>query len=382
MDFSLNSEQQMFRSMFADFASGEVAGLAEHIDQSEELPLELLQKAAELGFLAALIPEDLGGAGLDMISYCMMMEEIGKADFATAMALSVHNDLVIRPIIDHGSKEQQDSYLEAMAFGEMVGAFALTEPDAGSDISALQTRAEQNGDGILINGCKTWVANGAYAGLFLLFARTEKGVSAFLVERDNPGLKVGYREKTLGLRGLPFNTLYFDDCRIPAANRLGEEGQGLAIIKQAIEFDRLALSAICLGGAELALAEGVKFTVEHEQFGGPIAHKQAIQNFVADTAVDIESLRHLVYHTAWLADQGQAFGDNAAMAKLLGSEVAMRASDRMLQVHGGYGYMKEYAIERLYRDCRALEIMCGTSQIQRFLIARKIYREQGIKIRA
>jgi alkylation response protein AidB-like acyl-CoA dehydrogenase len=162
---------------------------------------------------------------------------------------------------------------------------------------------------------------------------------------------------------------------------LGEEGQGLAIIKQATEFDRLALSAICLGGAELALAEGVKFSVEHEQFGGPIAHKQVIQNFVADTAVDIESLRHLVYHTAWLADEGQPFGDDAAIAKLLGSEVAMRAADRMLQVHGGYGYMKEYAIERLYRDCRALEIMCGTSEMQRFLIARKIYMEQGVKIR-
>ena len=381
MDFSLNAEQQMFRSMFADFASREVATVAEHIDQSEELPLELLQKAAELGFLAALIPEDLGGAGLDTISYCMMMEEIGKADFSTAIALSVHNDLVIRPIIDHGSEEQQATYLEAMAFGETVGAFALTEPDAGSDVSALQTRAEQNGDGFIINGCKTWVANGDYAGLFLLFARTEKGLSAFLVDRDSPGLKVGYREKTLGLRGLPFNTLYFDDCLIPADNRLGKEGQGLAIIEQATELDRLALSAICLGGAELALAEGVKFSVEHEQFGGPIAHKQAIQNFVADTAVEIESLRHLVYHTAWLADQGQAFGNDAAMAKLLGSEVAMRAADRMLQVHGGYGYMKEYAIERLYRDCRALEIMGGTSQNQRFQIARKIYGEQGVKIR-
>lgn len=381
MDFSLNAEQQMFRSMFADFASREVAASAEHIDQSEELPLELLQKAAELGFLAALIPEELGGAGLDTISYCLMLEEIGKADFVTAMAISVHNDMAIRPIINHGSQEQRATYLESMAFGETIGAFALTEPGAGSDISAMRTRAEQNGDGTILNGCKTWVTNGAYAGLFLVFARTDKGMSAFLVDRDSPGLKVGYREKTLGLRGLPFNTLYFDDCRIPAANRLGDEGQGLAIIKQATHFDRLALSAICLGGAEHALAEGVKFSAEHEQFGGPIAHKQAIQNFVADTAVDIESLRHLVYHTAWLADEGQAFGDEASMAKLLGSEVAMRAADRMLQVHGGYGYMKEYAIERLYRDCRALEIMCGTSQIQRFLIARKIYQEQGVKIR-
>ena len=381
MDFSLNAEQQMFRGMFADFASGEVAPLAEHIDQSEELPLGLLQKAAELGFLAALIPEDLGGAGLDMISYCVMMEEIGKADFSTAMALSVHNGLVIRPIIDHGSEEQQASTLEALAFGEMVGAFALVEPDAGSDVSAMQTGAEQNGDGYIINGCKTWVTNGTYAGLFLLFARTDKGVSAFLVERDSRGAAHADRWRYPPFVGLHFNTLYFDDCHIPAANRLGEEGQGLEIIEQATELDRLALGAICLGGAELALAEGVKFSVEHEQFGGPIAHKQIIQNFVVDTAVDVESLRYLVAHTAWLAEEGQAFGDAAAMAKLRGSEVAMRAADKMLQVHGGYGYMKEYAIERLYRDCRAVEMMCGASQIQRFLIARKIYGEQGIKIR-
>ncbi len=382
MDFTLNAEQQMFQEMFADFAAREVSGLSKEIDEAEALPQELLRKAGELGFWAALIPEELGGAGLDPISYCAMMEEIGKADFSTAVGLSVHNDLVVQSVVRHGSEEQQAKYLEALGGGEMVGAFALTEPAAGSDIAALQMQAKpQNGEFIL-NGCKTWVTNGAIAGLFLVFARGESGISAFLVERARPGLKIGYREKTLGLRGLCFNTVYFDDCRIPEANMLGKSGEGLAIVKEATDFDRLALSAISLGGSERALAEGVAFSVEHEQFGGPIAVKQAIQNFIADTAVEIEALRHLVYHTAWLADEGQPYGGAASMAKLFGSEVAMRAADKMLQVHGGYGYMKEYAIERLYRDCRALEIMCGTSQIQRFVIARRIYRDKGVRIRA
>jgi acyl-CoA dehydrogenase len=381
MDFTLTDEQQMFKEMFADFAAREVAPQGEHIDQSEQLPSQLLPKMAEQGFLAAFIPEELGGAGLDAVSYCLLMEEMGKADFAAALTLCIHNDLAVKPILEHGSQAQQAAYLEPMAFGEMVGAFALTEPAAGSDVAGLQTQAKHNDSGYILNGSKNWVANGGIAGLFLVFVRTEKGITAFLVERDSPGFKVGYREKTLGLRGLACHTLYFDDCHVPADNVLGEEGQGFRIAHQATDYDRLALSAICLGGAERALAEGVKFSIEHEQFGGPIAHKQTIQNFVADATVEVEALRHLVYHTAWLADEGEPFGHDASIAKLFGSQVAMRAADNMLQVHGGYGYMKDYAIERLYRDCRALEIICGTSQIQQFLIARKVYRDQGIEIR-
>ena len=380
MDFSLTDEQLMFRDMFNDFATREVAPQAEHIDQLEELSLPLLRKAAEQGFMAALIPEDQGGAGLDATGYCLLMEALGKADFSTAMAISVHNDLVLKAILDHGDEEQQLKYLESLAYGEMIGAFALTEPAAGSDIAAMQTRAEWHNGGYILNGSKSWVTNGAIAGLFLVFARSESGLTAFLVERDNPGVTVGYREKTLGLRGLTCNTLYFDDCIVSGTNVLGQEGQGMQIARQAADFDRLALSAICLGGAEQALAAGVKFSIEHEQFGGPIAQKQTIQNFVADTAVGIEALRQLVYQTACLADQGRPFGHQASMAKLFGSQTAMRAADDMLQVHGGYGYMKEYAIERLYRDCRALEIVCGTSEVQRFLIARKIYQEQGVEI--
>ncbi|UCC51658.1 MAG: acyl-CoA dehydrogenase family protein [Anaerolineaceae bacterium] len=380
MDFNLTVEQQMFREMFADFAAREIASQAERIDREEAIPQALLQKIAGQGFLAALIPEDMDGVGLDTISYCLLLEEMSRADFSVAMLIGIHNGLGIKPLLDFGSGAQREAYLEGMAYGELIGAFALTEPSAGSDMAALTTRATLAGDYYLLNGSKIWVSNGDVAGLFLIFARTERGVTAFLVERDTPGLKVGYREKTLGLRGLACRTLYLDDCPVPAANVLGEVGQGLHIARQAAEFDRLGLSAICLGGAEHALAAGIRFSIEHEQFGGPIARKQAIQNFVADAATEIEAFRDLVYHTAWLAEEGEPFGYRSSMAKLFGAQVAMRTADNMLQLHGGYGYMKEYAIERLYRDCRALAIVCGTSQIQRFLIARHVYQGANLQL--
>ena len=386
MDFSLTEEQQMFQRMFRDFAAKEVAPLAEETDHEEKPPLELLRKAAMQGFLGALVPEEYGGVGLDVVSYCMMLEELAKACTSTAMTISVHNGLAAKTILDNGNEEQKGKYLEPMARGEKIGAFALTEPAAGSDAAALETTAIKGDGEYVLNGNKVWVSNGGIADIFLVFAKTDpgagaKGISAFIVERGMPGFKVGYREKTLGLRGLTCNALYFDDCRVPADNLLGQEGEGFKIAMKALDFARLSLSAICLGGAEAALEAGVQFAIEHEQFGGPIALKQAIQNFIADTAAEIEALRYLVYHTAWLADQGEPYTQEASIAKLVGSQTAMRAANRMLQVHGGYGYMKEYAIERMYRDFRALEITEGTSEIQRFVIASHILREKGIKIR-
>jgi acyl-CoA dehydrogenase len=275
-----------------------------------------------------------------------------------------------------------------MALGEKIGSFALTEPAAGSDIAALETRASHvcNGQDYILNGCKVWASNGEIADIFVVFAVTDpeagdKGISAFIVEKDTPGFKVGYREKTMGLRGLTCNTLYFDDCKLPAENLLGEEGEGLKIATTASDFARLSLSAICLGGAQAALEAGIQFAVEREQFGGPIALKQAIQNFIADAAAEVEALRYLVYHAAWLADQGEPYTRDASIAKLIGSEAAMRIANKMLQVHGGYGYMKEYAIERMYRDFRALRIMQGTSEMQRFVIARDILKEKGLAIK-
>ncbi|MBM4467207.1 MAG: acyl-CoA dehydrogenase [Chloroflexi bacterium] len=386
MDFALNEEQRMFQKMFRDFVTNEVAPLAEEIDGEEKLPRELLEKTAMQGFLGALLPEEFEGVALDAISYCLLLEELARACTSTAMTISVHNGLVSKTILDNGSDEQKGKYLEPMAFGEKIGCFALTEPAAGSDVTALATRARRDGGDYVLNGCKTWASNGGIADIFLVFAITDpdvepKGISAFIVERDTPGFKVGYREPTMGLRGLTCNTLYFDDCRVPAENLLGQEGEGFKIAMRALDFARLSLSAICLGGAQAALEAGIQFAIEHEEFGGPIALKQAIQNFIADAASEIQALRYLVYHTAWLADTGATYTRDASMAKLIGSEIAMRAANKMLQVHGGFGYMKEYAIERMYRDFRALQIMEGTSEIQRFIIARDILKEKGLVIK-
>ena len=381
MDFRLTEDQLMFKKMFSDFCTKEIRPRGESIDQSEEPPVDLLTKSVDQGFCAALVPEDQDGCGLDVYTYMLMLEELARADMSTALILSVHNGLVLKPLLDHGTDDQKDRYMEALALGEMLGAFALTEPGAGSDAAALRTSAARDGDDYVLNGTKVWVANGAIAGLILTFARTEGGITAFLVDKDTPGLKVGYREKTLGLRGVPCNTLYFDHARVPAANRLGAEGAGLKIALKASDLSRLSMAALALGGCERALEEAVKFSLEHIQFGMPIAQKQAIQNYIANAKAEIEAQRSLVTHTAWLADTGQDYRQQASITKLFGARAASAVTNKMLQVHGGYGYMKEYAIERYYRDCRALEIIEGTSQIQEFLIAREIYQAEGLEIK-
>ena len=381
MDYQLTEDQSMFKRMFADFCTKEIRPRGEHIDQAEEPPVELLNKAVDQGFWAALVPESMGGAGLDVYTYTLMLEELARADMSTAVTLDIHNSLVVKPLLAHGTQEQRKQFVEGLALGELLGAFALTEPGAGSDAHALRTVATQEGDDYLLTGSKVWVGNGGLAGLFLLVARAAGGASAFLVERDTPGLTVGYREKTLGLRGVSFNTVYLDHARVPAAQRLGKEGEGLTIAQHALDLSRLGMGAIALGACERALEEAVKFSLEHIQFSVPIAQKQAIQNYVANAKVAIEAIRGLVTHTAWLADSGQDFGQYASIVKLFAGAAAYEVTNKMLQVHGGYGYMKEYAIERYYRDCRALEIIAGTSQIQQFLIAREIYRAEGLEIR-
>jgi len=381
MDLQLSEDQRMFKTMFADFCTQEIRPLGEHIDQDESPPIDLLEQAVDQGFWAALVPEERDGCGLDIYTYLLMLEELARADMSTALILSVHNSLVVKPLLDHGSDDQKDRYLEALAFGEMLGAFALTEPGAGSDTAAVATTAVRVGDDYVLNGTKVWVCSGAMAGLILVFAKAEEGITAFLVEAETDGLKVGYREKTLGLRGVSCNTIYFDDAHVPVKNRLGEEGQGIGIALEALDLSRLGMGALALGGAERALEEAVQFSIEHIQFGVPIAQKQTIQNYIANAKAQIEALRCLVAHAAWLADTGQDFGQQASITKLFGARIASEVTNKMLQVHGGYGYMKEYAIERYYRDCRALEIIDGTSQIQQFLIARDIYKAEGLEIR-
>ncbi len=385
MDFSLTEEQTMLRDLFRDFAEKEVAKIAEHVDRSEEPPLDLYKKAAAQGFFGAPIPEAYGGVGIDWLSYTLLTEELGKHCLSTAVTIAIHTSLSAMSILDVGTEEQKQKYLPAMAAGEVIGAFALTEPDAGSDPGSLTTRADKVEGGYRLNGTKNWVSNAGLGGVMVVFASTRpgarhKGISAFIVENDAPGVMIGYREKTLGLRGMDIRTVYLEDCFVPEANRLNGENEGWAIVVRAFDRVRLTLAAVALGAAQSALALGVTFAAERKQFGVQIAHKQAMQNYVADTATDIEALRGLVRHAAWLAGSGQGFGRAASMAKYFGGRVAKDAANKMLQVHGGYGFSDEYAISRYYRDVRALRLLGGTDEIQRYVVARAAFEEKGLRI--
>jgi hypothetical protein len=385
MDFSLSEEQQMFRDLFDGFARKEVAKVAEHTDKAEQPPLDLLRKAAGQGFLGGPLPEDYGGAALDHVSYAMLIQSLARECLSTATIVGMHTSLVAETILDSGASEQKEQWLPMLASGEAIGAFAMTEPDAGSDPSHISTRAVKDGDEYVLHGVKTWVGNGAIAGLLLVVAATHpgtngKGLSAFVVEAKTPGVKIGRREPTMGLRGLPVNTVYFDGARLPESNRLGEEGQGLSIGLSAVNRMRLALGAAALGCAEGALALGKRFAVERKQFGAPIATKQALGNYFADSAADIEALRGLVMRAAWLADRREDNREATAMCKLVGARVARDVANRMLQVHGGYGFSDEYAISRVYRDARALDLIGGTGQIQRVVLWQHVFADTGVPI--
>ncbi len=388
MDFTLSEEQQMFRAMFRDFSAKEVAPIAEEIDHEEKPPLDVLRKAANQGFLGATLPEDYFGAELDGVSYALLIETLAKDCMSTAVTLATHVSLVAMSILAHGTDAQKEEWLPLMAAGEVIGAFALTEPDAGSDAMALQTRAtylppltggRQEGE-VILDGVKTWVANGEIAGLFLVFAQGPEGIEAYLVPKDTPGLTVGYREPTLGLRSVTFNTLYLEGCRVPQANRLGEPGEGQTVAQQAQDRMAIALAAAGLGVSEESVDVAAQFASERVQFGVPIAKKQAIQNYVAEAMIDVEALRHLVYHAAWLVDQDRDFSFDASVSKALGARVARSVTNQMLQVLGGYGYMEDYPMARKYRDARALGIIGGPTELHNVRIAQRIFANLDLEI--
>jgi len=385
MDCGLNDEQAMCVEMFRDFAQKEVAPGAEHTDRAEELPAGMLKKAAAQGFLGATLPEEYGGAAMDYLTYTLLVEEIARHCLSTASMLGIHGMLSAMTILDGGSEAIKQEFLPRLAGGEL-GTFALTEPEAGSDPGAMLTQAvRDHGGHYRLEGVKNWVSNGGQAGAHVVVALTKpgarhRGLSAFVVEAGTPGLTIGQREPTLGLRGMDIRTVYFEGCRVPAENLLGELNEGWELVLRAFQRVRLSLAAAGLGAAEGALDLGVKFAVERKQFGVAIAQKQAIQNYVADCAVEIEALRHLVRYTAWLADTGQDQGAHPSMAKYLGARVARDTANKMLQVHGGYGFSDEYAISRIYRDVRALRLLGGTDEIQRYAVAREVFEEVGVKV--
>lgn len=384
MNLALSEEQAMCLDMFREFAEREVAPGAEHADRAEAVSPALLQKAAAQGFLGATLPEAYGGAGMDYFTYTMLVEAIARHCLSTAALLGIHLMLSAMTIHDGGSEEIKRAYLPRLAGGEL-GTFAVTEPEAGSDPGAMLTRAVRENGHYRLDGVKSWVSNAGQAGVHVVVASTEpgarhRGLSAFVVEAGTPGLTLGQREPTLGLRGMDIRRIYLENCRVPAENLLGELHGGWGLVLRAFERVRLSLAAAGLGAAQGALELGVRFAVERKQFGVAIAQKQAIQNYVADCAVEIEALRHLVRHTAWLADSGQPFGPQASMAKYLGARVARDTANKMLQVHGGYGFSDEYAISRVYRDTRALRLLGGTDEIQRYAVARSVFDAVGVKI--
>ncbi len=384
MDFALSEEQRMCRDMFQDFAAKEVAPKVEELDHTEKPPLDVLRKAANQGFLGATLPERYCGAELDGVTYAMLVETLAGASMSTAITLATHVSLVAMSILEHGSDTQKEEWLPQMAAGEVIGAFALTEPDAGSDAASLQTRAVADGDDTILDGVKTWVANGEIAGLFLVFAKAPDGIEAFLVPKDTPGLSVGYREPTLGLRSAVINTIYLEGCRVPQANRLGGTGAGWPIAQRALDRYAIALAAAGLGVAASAIEIAAQFATERVQFGVPIAQKQAIQNYVAEAFTEVEALRCLVYRTAWLADRcGDSSGDfsaDASVAKAFAARVARNVTNRMVQVMGGYGYMEDYPLARKYRDARALGILGGPTELHQIRIAQRIFAERDVEI--
>lgn len=383
MDFSLSDDQKLIRDTVRQFMEAELRPVIRQYEHEEHFPAEEIRRLGELGCCGMLIPEEWGGAGVDTISYVLMLEEVARVDAATAVALSVTNSVAGMPLWRHGSDSQKRRYLRRLASGEILGAFCLTEPQAGSDAAAIQTRAMLHGNVYRLNGTKTWVTNGGVAGLYLVFAKTDpeagaRGVTAFLVDPSFPGFRVARYEDKMGIRTSRTAELVFNNCEVPAENRLGEEGQGLKIALEALDGGRVGIAAQALGIAQGAMEEAVRYAKQRRAFGKTIGEFQAIQWMIADMQTEIEAARGLVYYAAWLREEGSArAGAHASRAKLYASEMVNRVVYKAVQVHGSAGYSREMNVERMYRDARVISIYEGTSEIQRLVIARDLLGPAG-----
>ncbi len=375
--WGLTEEQRMIRDTVRDFAQSTVAPKAGHIDKTQEFPIDTFREMGEMGLLGIPIPEQYGGAGLDYLSYAITVEEMARACASTALSLAAHTSLVCLPLYMFGNEEQKQKYLTKVASGQELGAYGLTEPNAGSDAAGTETRAEKRGDKWILNGSKIFITNANYAGVYIATALTNKemgtkGISAFVFERNTPGFSLGSKDEKLGMRGSDWGTLVFEDAEIPLENRVGEEGQGFKYFMKTLDSGRISIGALGVGIAQASLDAALKYSKERKQFGKAISEFQAIQFMLADMAMEIEAARHMVYHAARLRDNGLPFGKEAAMAKLFASEVASRAANKAVQIHGGYGYTKDFPVERYLRDAKLCEIGEGTSEIQRMVIARHL----------
>ncbi len=380
MDFELTEEQKMIRQTARDFAQAELAGDAIERDEKAIFPTEAVKKLGEMGFLGMITPEKYHGAGLDMLSYVLAMEEIARVDAATSVIMSVTNSLCQFVINSWGTEAQKEKYLIPLAEGKTLGAYSLSEPQSGSDAAAMRTYAEKQGDYYVVNGTKNWVTNGKNADTYILFALTEKGighkgVSAFIVEKGWDGFTQGKKEDKLGIRSSDTCELIFDNCRIPAENLLWEEGKGFNIAMATLDGGRIGIAAQALGIAQAALDKSIAYAKEREQFGKPIARFQAIQFKIAEMAANIDAARLLTYRAAIKKAKGERVTRESSMAKYFASETAMQAAQEAVQIHGGYGYITEYGVERLMRDAKITQIYEGTNEIQRVVIARELLKD-------
>ena len=381
MSFKLTEEQLMIQSMVRDLARNEFAPKAMERDKTKEFPADNLKKLGELGLMGMMVPPEYGGSGADSVSYVLALAEVAYACAATAVVMSVHNSIVCESIMRNGTEDQKQKYLKRLATGEIIGAFALTEPNAGSDPVRQSTKAVVEGESYVLNGTKRFTTTAKNAGLIIVTAKTDeearhKGISAFLVEQGTPGLTVGPLEDKMGLRASDTADLIFEDCRIPAENRLGNEGDGFLIAMTGLDGGRIGIAAQSLGVAQAAFDAAVQYAREREQFGRAISKFQGLRWMIADMATEIEAARLMMFSAAEMKDNGENYTLQASMAKLFASEMVNRITAQAIQIHGGYGYTKEYPVERYYRDARVFTIYEGTSEIQRVVISNLILRDK------
>ncbi|KHJ37923.1 acyl-CoA dehydrogenase [Pedobacter glucosidilyticus] len=379
MHFQLSEEHIMIQQAARDFAQNELKPGVIERDEHQKFPTEQIKKMAELGFMGMMVSPEYDGAGMDTISYVLVMEELSKIDASASVVMSVNNSLVCYGLEKFGTQEQKEKYLKPLARGEVIGAFCLSEPEAGSDATSQHTTAIDMGDHYLLNGTKNWITNGSSASTYLVMAQTDAskgshGINALIVEKGMEGFTIGPKENKLGIRGSDTHSLMFSDVKVPKANRIGEDGLGFKFAMQTLDGGRIGIAAQALGIASGAFELATQYAKERKTFGKPIANHQAIAFKLADMATQIEAARLMVLKAAWLKDNGQSYAQASAMAKLYASEVAMQTTIEAVQIHGGYGFVKEYHVERLMRDAKITQIYEGTSEIQKVVISREVLR--------
>ncbi|MBI5747303.1 MAG: acyl-CoA dehydrogenase family protein [Nitrospirae bacterium] len=383
MDFTFTDEQRMLREMVKGFTDKEVKPLAHKIDKEKHVPAEMIDQAASLGFFGIPFPEKYGGSGAGETGYCIMLEELSRGCSSTAVTIGAHIGLAMMSIYLGGNEEQRQTFLPVMAQGKKLGAFALTEPQAGSDAAHIQTSAVRDGDYFVINGSKIWITNGNFADIIVIFAVTDKslgakgGITGFIVDKETPGFIVGKVDDKMGIRGSSSTELIFQEMRVPKERVLGEIGKGFQAAMKTLDLGRVSLSAGSLGASKEMLDLSLEFSKKRVQFGQPIASFEAIQWMLAEMAAEIYQMESVVYRTAWMYDQGMRFSRESAICKMFASEALCRIVDKALQIHGGMGYMSEYPIERFYRDARINRIFEGTNEIQRLIIAEDLLKRGG-----